>query len=173
MGRPLAASLRRRAVVGVATRHLTRWLAMASCLVLAGVLTACPEQAAPARLILIGHDDHVATAAGLLVAGGLQPLVTTTLAPRDVVLFVVAAPDGPMPQTRTQVEAIRGQPHGPAAILLVRVALVDDHELLQLVVLETRELLAVNEQPSAATMPVLRDDDPNLTLAVRGLLAPP
>jgi hypothetical protein len=40
-----------------------------------------------------------------------------------------------------------------------------------LVEVETRELLVASGQPGAWTMPLLRDDDANVTLAVRGLLA--
>jgi hypothetical protein len=144
-------------------------------LILCSVLVACQSCPTPSqpKITLIGQSDHTSVAANLLGAGGLKTQQTTTLAPTDVVLFVVSLLDGPMPQTREQIAAISGQPHGQAAIFLVKAKEQPDLELRQLVLLEVKDLLTKNGQPNVATMSVLYDDDPNILLTVRGLLEAP
>jgi hypothetical protein len=142
-------------------------------LLLCGVLVGCPVTSTPPRLVLLGQPEHVSLAANLLGAGGVKTQQTTTLKKTDIVFFVVSAIDGPMPQTREQIEAIRGQAHGEAAIFLVKVSEQDDPELIELVLLETKNLLTTNSQPKVATMPVLYDNDPNIILTVRGFLTTP
>lgn len=122
---------------------------------------------------MIGQAEHAALAANLLEVAGIKNQQTTTLVATDVVLFVVSVVDGPMPQTKQQIEAIRGQAHGPAAIFLVRAKDQPDPDLRQLVVAEIKDLLTTNAQPGVARMPVLYDNDPNITLIIRGFLAAP
>jgi elongation factor Tu len=60
----------------------------------------------------------------------------------DGAILVVAAPDGPMPQTREHVLLAR-QVEVPAIVVyLNKVDMMDDEELLELVELELRELLS-------------------------------
>src|SRR4029079_14120185 len=62
-------------------------------------------------------------------------------------ILVVAATDGPMPQTREHILLAR-QVGGPAMVVaLNKVDAVDDPELLELVELEVRELLSAYEFP--------------------------
>jgi hypothetical protein len=141
--------------------------------VLCSLLTACQSCPTPPKLVLLGQPQHREVAANLLGAGGLKPQQTTTLAATDIVLFVVSLVDGPMPQTREQIEAVRGQAHGQGAIFLVQSKEQLDPDLRQLVLLETRDMLSRNGQPNVAAMPVLYDDDANIVLTVRGLVALP
>jgi elongation factor Tu len=68
---------------------------------------------------------------------------------------VVAAPDGPMPQTREHVLLAR-QVEVPAMVVyLNKVDMMDDEELLELVELELRELLDSYEFPGDET-PIVR-----------------
>ena len=127
----------------------------------------CPKRAT--SLALIGQPDHLETA---------RPLVERFRTrfgrvPRkaDPVLFVVSAVDGPMPATREGIEALGNDPHGPGAILLVDVAENPDAELQQLVIREMRDLLRSNRVRFGATMPVIRSDDPNVGLVLKGLVS--
>ena len=120
-------------------------------------------------LFLVGHQE--ATAAAIRLLTGFETRVNATPGPDDVVLFAVTAVDGPMPQTREQIEALRGKSYGPSAILLVKTDQNPDLELRALVVQETRDLLQQNQQPRAADLPVIIAEDPNLALLLRGLAA--
>ena len=131
----------------------------------ASSLTTAP--AGSTVLFLVGHPAATGAAVGLL--GGFESRVNSTPGRDDVVLFTVSAEDGPMPQTREQIEALRGKTYGPAAILLVRSDRVPDLELRALVVQETRDLLAANQVPKATDLPVLLAEDPNIALLLRGL----
>jgi len=73
----------------------------------------------------------------------------------DGAILVVAAPDGPMPQTREHV--LLGAAGGSAAIVvyLNKVDMMDDPELLELVELELRELLNEYGFPGDET-PIVR-----------------
>jgi elongation factor Tu len=65
----------------------------------------------------------------------------------DGAILVVAATDGPMPQTREHILLAR-QVGVPAIIVFMnKVDMVDDEELLELVELESRELLSQYEFP--------------------------
>ncbi len=123
--------------------------------------------AASTVLFLVGQQGAVGAAVGLL--GGFETRVNGTPGRNDVVLFTVSAEDGPMPQTRERIEALRGKSYGPSAILLVRTDKVPDLELRALVVQETRDLLTTNQAPGAADLPVLLAEDPNIALLIRGL----
>jgi elongation factor Tu len=73
----------------------------------------------------------------------------------DGAILVVAAPDGPMPQTREHVLLAR-QVEVPAMVVyLNKVDMMDDEELLELVELELRELLDSYEFPGDET-PIVR-----------------
>src|SRR4029453_7325498 len=81
-----------------------------------------------------GHADYVKN----MITGAAQ---------MDGAILVVAATDGPMPQTREHILLAR-QGGGPAMVVcLNKVDAVDDPELLELVELEVRELLAAYEFP--------------------------
>lgn len=81
-----------------------------------------------------GHADYVKN----MVTGAAQ---------MDGAILVVAATDGPMPQTREHILLARqvGVPY--LVVFMNKVDLVDDEELLELVELEVRELLSQYEFP--------------------------
>jgi elongation factor Tu len=79
----------------------------------------------------------------------------TGAAQMDGAILVVAAPDGPMPQTREHVLLAR-QVQVPAMVVyLNKVDQMDDEELLELVELELRELLTSYQFPGDET-PIVR-----------------
>ena len=81
-----------------------------------------------------GHADYVKN----MVTGAAQ---------MDGAIIVVAATDGPMPQTREHILLSR-QVGVPALVVLMnKVDLVDDPELLELVEMEIRELLSFYDFP--------------------------
>ncbi|WP_045467532.1 elongation factor Tu [Sporocytophaga myxococcoides] len=81
-----------------------------------------------------GHADYVKN----MVTGAAQ---------MDGAILVVAATDGPMPQTREHILLAR-QVGVPALVVFMnKVDLVDDPELLDLVEMEVRELLSFYEFP--------------------------
>ena len=75
-----------------------------------------------------GHQDYVKN----MITGAAQ---------MDGAILVVAASDGPMPQTREHVLLARQVGIPKLAVYLNKVDMVDDEELLELVELEIRELL--------------------------------
>src|SRR5262249_36253182 len=79
----------------------------------------------------------------------------TGAAQMDGAILVVAATDGPMPQTREHILLARqvGVPY--IVVAMNKVDMVDDSELLDLVELEVRELLKFYEFPGDA-LPVVR-----------------
>ncbi len=81
-----------------------------------------------------GHADYVKN----MVTGAAQ---------MDGAILVVAATDGPMPQTREHILLARqvGVPY--IVVFMNKVDLVDDEELLELVEMEVRELLSDYEFP--------------------------
>jgi elongation factor Tu len=89
-----------------------------------------------------GHADYVKN----MVTGAAQ---------MDGAILVVAATDGPMPQTREHILLARqvGVPY--IVVFLNKVDLVDDEELLELVEMEVRELLDQYEFPGD-DVPVVR-----------------
>src|SRR6056297_1126658 len=73
--------------------------------------------------------------------------MTTGAAQMDGAILVVSAADGPMPQTREHILLAR-QVGVPAMVVFLNKAdMVDDEELMELVELEIRELLASYEFP--------------------------
>nr|PZN52956.1 MAG: elongation factor Tu [Bacteroidota bacterium] len=89
-----------------------------------------------------GHADYVKN----MVTGAAQ---------MDGAILVVAATDGPMPQTREHILLAR-QVGVPALVVFMnKVDLVDDPELLDLVEMEVRELLSSYDFPGDE-IPVIR-----------------
>jgi elongation factor Tu len=89
-----------------------------------------------------GHADYVKN----MITGAAQ---------MDGAILVVAAVDGPMPQTREHILLAR-QVGVPAMVVFMnKVDMVDDPELLDLVELEVRELLSRYEFPGD-DIPVIR-----------------
>jgi elongation factor Tu len=81
--------------------------------------------------------------------------MVTGAAQMDGAILVVAATDGPMPQTREHILLAR-QVGVPALVVFMnKVDLVDDGELLDLVEMEVRELMSSYSFPGD-TMPVIR-----------------
>ena len=79
-----------------------------------------------------GHADYVKN----MVTGAAQ---------MDGAILVVAATDGPMPQTREHILLARQVGVPQIVVFMNKVDLVDDEELLELVELEVRELLSSYE----------------------------
>jgi elongation factor Tu len=76
-----------------------------------------------------GHVDYIKN----MITGAAQ---------MDGAILVVAAPDGPMPQTREHVLLARQVEVPAIVVFLNKVDMMDDPELLELVELELRELLS-------------------------------
>src|SRR5678809_393424 len=79
----------------------------------------------------------------------------TGAAQMDGAILVVAATDGPMPQTREHILLARQVEVPYIVVFLNKVDMVDDPELLELVELEVRELLSKYEFPGD-DIPVIR-----------------
>jgi elongation factor Tu len=79
----------------------------------------------------------------------------TGAAQMDGAILVVAAPDGPMPQTREHVLLARQVEVPAMVVFLNKVDMMDDEELLELVELELRELLDSYQFPGDET-PIVR-----------------
>jgi len=89
-----------------------------------------------------GHADYIKN----MITGAAQ---------MDGAILVVAATDGPMPQTREHILLAR-QVGVPAIVVYMnKVDMVDDKELLDLVELEVRELLSKYEFPGD-DIPIIR-----------------
>src|SRR3974390_2082140 len=89
-----------------------------------------------------GHADYIKN-------------MITGAARRDGAILVVAASEGPMPQTREHILLARqvGVPY--VVVFMNKIDMVDDPELLDLVELEVRELLTFYEFPGD-DIPVVR-----------------
>jgi elongation factor Tu len=111
-----------------------------------------------------GHADYVKN----MITGAAQ---------MDGAILVVAATDGPMPQTREHILLAR-QVGVPAMVVFMNKAdAVDDAELLELVELEVRELLSAYEFPGDE-IPVIKgsalkalEGDPEWEKTVEELMA--
>ena len=79
----------------------------------------------------------------------------TGAAQMDGAILVVAATDGPMPQTREHILLARQVEVPYIVVFLNKVDAVDDPELLELVELEVRELLTKNHFPGD-DIPIIR-----------------
>ncbi|MFG2779594.1 elongation factor Tu [Streptomyces prunicolor] len=111
-----------------------------------------------------GHADYIKN----MITGAAQ---------MDGAILVVAATDGPMPQTKEHVLLARqvGVPY--IVVALNKTDMVDDEEILELVELEVRELLTEYEFPGD-DLPVVKvsalralEGDPRWTASVLELLA--
>src|SRR5438552_137340 len=89
-----------------------------------------------------GHADYIKN----MITGAAQ---------MDGAILVVAATDGPMPQTREHVLLARQVGVPSIVVALNKSDMVDDEEILELVELEVRELLSEYEFPGEDT-PVIR-----------------
>src|SRR5688500_4885392 len=117
-----------------------------------------------AHVDMPGHADYIKN----MITGAAQV---------DGAILVVAATDGPMPQTREHVLLARqvGVPY--IVVALNKADMVDDEELLDLVELEVRELLTEDEFPGDEA-PVIRvsalkalEGDPEWTPKIHELMA--
>ncbi|MCZ7541807.1 MAG: elongation factor Tu [Anaerolineae bacterium] len=86
-----------------------------------------------------GHRDYIKN----MITGAAQ---------MDGAILVVAAPDGPMPQTREHVLLARQVEVPAMVVFLNKVDMMDDEELLELVELELSELLESYEFPADTPM---------------------
>ena len=89
-----------------------------------------------------GHADYIKN----MITGAAQ---------MDGAILVVAATDGPMPQTREHVLLARQVGVPSLVVALNKTDMVDDEEILELVELEVRELLNAYEFPGDDT-PIVR-----------------
>ena len=89
-----------------------------------------------------GHADYIKN----MITGAAQ---------MDGAILVVAATDGPMPQTREHILLARQVDVPYIVVFLNKVDMVDDPELLELVELEVRELLTKYEFPGD-DIPIIR-----------------
>ncbi len=89
-----------------------------------------------------GHADYVKN----MITGAAQ---------MDGAILVVAAPDGPMPQTREHILLARQVNVPRVVVALNKCDMMDDEELLELVELEVRELLSNYGYPGD-DIPVVR-----------------
>jgi len=89
-----------------------------------------------------GHADYIKN----MITGAAQ---------MDGAILVVAAPDGPMPQTREHLLLARQVEVPAVVVFLNKVDMMEDEELLELVELELRELLTTNGFPGDDT-PIVR-----------------
>ena len=89
-----------------------------------------------------GHADYIKN----MITGAAQ---------MDGAILVVAAPDGPMPQTREHVLLARQVAVPAIVVFLNKVDMMEDEELLELVEMELRELLSAQEFPGD-DLPIVR-----------------
>jgi elongation factor Tu len=89
-----------------------------------------------------GHADYIKN----MITGAAQ---------MDGAILVVAAPDGPMPQTREHVLLARQVEVPALVVFLNKVDMMEDEELLELVEMELRELLSLQEFPGD-DIPIVR-----------------
>ncbi|MCP3976558.1 MAG: elongation factor Tu, partial [bacterium] len=95
-----------------------------------------------AHVDMPGHRDYIKN----MITGAAQV---------DGAILVVAAPDGPMPQTREHVLLARQVEVPSIVVYLNKIDQMDDEELLELVEMELRELLDEYEFPGDDT-PIVR-----------------
>ncbi len=89
-----------------------------------------------------GHADYIKN----MITGAAQ---------MDGAILVVAAPDGPMPQTREHLLLARQVQVPSVVVFLNKTDMMEDEELLELVEMELRDLLNDNEFPGDDT-PIVR-----------------
>ncbi|MBE7520018.1 MAG: elongation factor Tu [Thermoflexaceae bacterium] len=89
-----------------------------------------------------GHADYIKN----MITGAAQ---------MDGAILVVAAPEGPMPQTREHVLLARQVEVPAIVVFLNKVDMMEDEELLELVEMELRELLSSQDFPGDE-IPIVR-----------------
>ena len=89
-----------------------------------------------------GHADYIKN----MITGAAQ---------MDGAILVVSAPDGPMPQTREHILLARQVNVPYIVVYLNKIDMVDDKELIDLVEVETRDLLKKYEFPGDKT-PIIK-----------------
>jgi elongation factor Tu len=89
-----------------------------------------------------GHADYIKN----MITGAAQ---------MDGAILVVAAPDGPMPQTREHILLARQVEVPAMVVFLNKVDMMEDEELLELVEMELRELLDLYKFPGDE-IPIVR-----------------
>jgi len=89
-----------------------------------------------------GHADYIKN----MITGAAQ---------MDGAILVVAAPDGPMPQTREHLLLAHQVEVPSIVVFLNKCDMMEDPELLELVELELRELLSANQFPGDE-IPIIR-----------------
>ncbi|MCD6640552.1 MAG: elongation factor Tu [Nocardioides sp.] len=111
------------------------------------------EQRHYAHVDCPGHADYIKN----MITGAAQ---------MDGAILVVAATDGPMPQTREHVLLARQVGVPALVVALNKCDMVDDEELIELVEMEVRELLSEYEFPGddvpvvrVAAFPALQGDE--------------
>ncbi len=139
----------------------------------AAVAHATTERGEGARIALIGQFEYAQEAAAWrLVDGGIYDIDVGTEgvgSSTDLVLVTVSALDGPMPSMRAALDSLDGANVPRAAIVLTATNLQPDAELQQLVIMETRELLA-SYGIADPEVPVVQSDDPGFVPAVAAIL---
>ena len=95
-----------------------------------------------AHVDMPGHRDYIKN----MITGAAQV---------DGAILVVAAPDGPMPQTKEHVLLARQVEVPSIVVFLNKVDMMDDPELLELVEMELREMLTGYGYPGE-TIPIVR-----------------
>ena len=110
-----------------------------------------------------GHADYIKN----MITGAAQ---------MDGAILVVAATDGPMPQTREHILLSRQVGVPDIIVFLNKCDMVDDEELIDLVEMEVRDLLSEYDYPGDDT-PIIRgsalkalEGDPQWTPAIHELL---
>ena len=111
-----------------------------------------------AHVDMPGHRDYIKN----MITGAAQV---------DGAILVVAAPDGPMPQTHEHVLLARQVNVPSIVIFLNKVDLMDDPELLQLVELELRELLTKQGFPGDYIPEPKRETDKPFMMAVEDVFS--
>ena len=89
-----------------------------------------------------GHADYIKN----MITGAAQ---------MDGAILVVAAPDGPMPQTREHILLARQVEVPAIVVFLNKVDMMEDEELMELVEMELRELLTSQKFPGD-DIPIIR-----------------
>ena len=95
-----------------------------------------------AHVDMPGHRDYIKN----MITGAAQV---------DGAILVVAAPDGPMPQTKEHVLLARQVEVPSIVVYLNKIDMMDDPELLELVEMELREMLTSYGYPGETT-PIVR-----------------
>ena len=148
-----------------------------------GDIDAAPEEKARGITIAIAHVEYQTAArhyAHIDCPGHADYIKNMVVgaAQMDGAILVVSAADGPMPQTREHILLARQVNVPSIVVFLNKVDMVDDPELIELVEVETRELLSKYEFPGDKT-PIIRGSalkamenasDPNATKCIQELL---